>query len=178
MVRSATLIALLTISGGAFAQSADDKPRWAPYEQVVQLRKVEDRAKEIRPYRREVPVREENIRDREVEEIRLEMANVMPGAIVNIGTVVTGCPCEDGSSCSAQVWTVAHRPEESAGVLLSKINGHWTIGPVQRWWWEYQELLARREWLTANWATLMERFPACRNEVAVPGHSGDAERQL
>jgi len=142
---------------------------------VIQLQKVEDRAKEVQPYRREEPVREDNIRDREVEEIKLALADVMPGAIVNIGTVVTGCPCEDGSSCSDQVWTVAHRPGESIGVLLSKINGHWTIGPVQRWWWEYKDLLARREWLTTNWAALMERFPACNSDLKVPDFSNAAE---
>ncbi len=177
MLKLVALVFSLMISGVVLAQSANNKPRWAPYEKVVQLREVEDRAEEVQPRRREEPVREDNIRDREVEEIQLVMASVMPGSIVNIGAVVTGCPCEDGSSCSDQVWIVAHRPERSMGVLLSKIRGHWTIGPVQKWWWDYQDLLARREWLTTSWAELMERFPTCTDDAAIPELSGNAARQ-
>jgi hypothetical protein len=137
---------------------------------------IEDRAGEVRPYRREEPVREENIRDREVQEIQLATFQVMPGAIVNIGAVVTGCPCEDGPSCSDQVWIVAYRPERSMGFLLSKISGHWTIGPVQKWWWDYQDLLARRGSFSTSWEELLDRFPACEDEAGLPDASGNAAR--
>ncbi len=170
------LVFSLMTSGVVLAQSAADE-RWAAYKaKMDRLNNIEKRAYRVLPKRRETPVREENIRDREVEEIQLATANVMPGAIVNIGTVVTGCPCEDGSSCTDQVWIVAYRPEKSTGFLLSKIRGHWTIGPVQRWWWDYQDYFARRDWKSRNWEKLMERFPVCTEDAVVPETSGNVPR--
>jgi hypothetical protein len=73
------------------------------------------------------------------------MSQLQPGALVNIGTVVTGCPCEDGPSCTEQVWVVAYQPERSVGLVLSRIDGRWGIGPLQQWWLDYDDLEARRE---------------------------------
>ena len=39
----------------------------------------------------------------------------LPGAIVNIGGVVSGCTCEEGASCSDQVWIVAYRSRSERG---------------------------------------------------------------
>jgi hypothetical protein len=72
------------------------------------------------------------------------MSSLLPDAIVNISGVVTGCACEDGPACSDQVWVVAYRPEWSKGLELSKINGHWTVGPLQQWWLDYEKLEAER----------------------------------
>jgi hypothetical protein len=149
------------ISGVVLAQSADDKRRAAYWAKMERLFQIEERAMAVRPFRRENPVRSENISDREVAEIEAATSNVMPGAIVNIGTVVTGCPCEDGATCTDQVWIVAYRPDKTMGFLLSRIGGRWTIGPVQRWWWEYNDLLSRRGNHFAEQDKLMERFPAC-----------------
>ena len=90
------------------------------------------RIHQSRPHRLEGPLRYDNISDIEVREIEKEVREIMPGAIVNISGVTTGCPCEDGPKCTDQVWIVAYRPERSTGLMLSKIDGHWRVGPVQK----------------------------------------------
>jgi hypothetical protein len=52
------------------------------------------------------------IRSEEVREIQAAAHGVVPGALVNISGVVTGCPCEDGTGWSDQVWIVAYRSAE------------------------------------------------------------------
>ena len=93
-----------------------------------------------RPVRLDGPLREENISDEEVREIEAVMIEHFPGTIVNIGGVTGGCPCEDGLSCNSQVWVVAHRADRSNGLMLSKIADHWTIGPLQKWWFRSDRL--------------------------------------
>lgn len=98
----------------------------------------------VRPYCREFSRRENNIRDTEVREIQAVMVRIAPGAIVNLGTVVTGCPCEDGGSCTNQIWAIGYQPGKMSEVLLSEIGGHWTVGPAQKLWWEYLDLKGRQ----------------------------------
>lgn len=100
------------------------KQRWRP-----------DRPKRPSTLRR---VREENISDQEVREIRAVMLQYYPGTIVNIGAVTEGCHCADGPACNNQVWVVADRDQVSNGLRLSRIGGAWMIGPVQEWWLEYE----------------------------------------
>jgi len=127
-----------------------------------------------RPVRREGPLRAENISDEEVREIESIGLGLMPGALVNISGVVTGCPCEEGASCSDQVWIVVYRPGESKGVQLSKIGGRWGIGPLQQWWFDYETLSARRPWdsmdsilaFEVELNKLYDRFPICATEPA------------
>lgn len=136
----------LMIAGIAAGQSSEDARRAAAEAEDARLQKLfrtQNRAWQIRPNRRENPSRAENISDNEVREIQTAISEMLPGAILNIGTVVVGCPCEDGASCSDQVWVVAHRPQKTKGLLLSKIDGRWTIGPVQRWWLDREDLDAR-----------------------------------
>lgn len=97
-------------------------------------REVLDRAYELRPARRDWPARYENITDEEVREVQAASREYVPRALVNIGTVTMGCPCEDGAACTEQVWVIATRREKSYGLQLSKIDKRWTVGPVQRWW--------------------------------------------
>lgn len=81
-----------------------------------------------------------------------------PEAIVSIGGVTTGCPCEDGPSCTARVAVVAADPDQSHGLTLSRIEGQWVVGPLQEWWLEYHALVARmqaalganRQWYPTN----------------------------
>lgn len=129
------------------------------------------RASGTRPLRRDGPLRAENINDEEVREIQTAVSSLLPGAIVNISGVVTGCPCEDGPACSDQVWVVAYRPEWTKGLQLSKISGHWTVGALQQWWLDYDKLEAERpkrpDWkvwedFVAAVEKLQERFPACQ----------------
>jgi hypothetical protein len=123
------------------------------------------------PTRRDNPLRDSNITDEEVREIQIVARQVMPGAIVNISGVVAGCPCEDGPACSDQVWIVAYTSQKSRGFQLSKVSDHWTIGPVQQWWFDYDDLNARSRSLRPSvFLTLanemMEKYPACHKEKA------------
>ena len=93
-----------------------------------------------RPRRLDEPLREDNISDEEVREIEAATSEIFPGALVNISGVTAGCPCQDGPACDSQVWAVAYRGDQSDGLLLSRIEGQWIIGPVQRWWHQYEKL--------------------------------------
>ena len=88
--------------------------------------------------RRDAPARSTNIVDQEILEIEAVMREQHPGAVVNIGTVVNDCPCEDGPSCTEQVWVVAYLPHASQGLQLSRVNGRWQIGPLQQWWLRFE----------------------------------------
>lgn len=88
-------------------------------------------------------------------------------ALVNIGPVVTGCPCEEGPSCTDQVWILATHEDKTVGLQLSKAAGHWGIGLIQKWWLEAEDLSLRkasfhpeRRYFEA-WEALEERFPKC-----------------
>lgn len=128
---------------------------------------IEKRINETRPQRRDSPLREENIHDYEVRQIQTAASNLFPDAIINIAGVVTGCPCEEGPSCSDQVWILAYQSERTSGLQLSRIGSRWTIGAVQRWWFEYEKLEARRDTFNSISAyfnaqdALKEQFPAC-----------------
>lgn len=95
-----------------------------------------------RPVRRDTPLREENITDLEIAELEAEMKSLYPGTLVYVSAVTTGCPCEDGPDCTAQVWSVATLGDRSRGVALSRINGSWQVGPLQQWWLQYDSLWA------------------------------------
>jgi hypothetical protein len=130
-----------------------------------------------RPKRDEAYLRRENISDEEVREIQGAARSVLPEAIVNIAGVTSECPCEEGPGCSAQVWVVAYDPEATVGLMFSRIDGHWGIGPVQNWWLRYDELLARRPsrrdeaefraWYEKHEA-LFAAFPTCGTQQHVP----------
>lgn len=96
-----------------------------------------------RPERIDGPLTDTNISDSEVLQVQAIVLELHPGAIVNIGGVTDQCPCEDGPGCAAQVWVVAHDLGQSHGLMLSKIEGNWQLGPVQEWWLEYDMLIAR-----------------------------------
>ena len=138
----------------------------------------EDRAFALRPTRRDGPLRYENIRDTEVAEIRQVAAAVVPRAIINISGVVEGCPCEDGPACTDQVWILAYRTDKTVGLLLSKIKDKWTIGPVQQWWLDYEDLQSRAAILGHGAYSeardmLIEQFPGvCKAQRKRPTEAG------
>jgi hypothetical protein len=68
---------------------------------------------------------------------------IYPDAIVNISTVTDGCECEEGDSCTEQVWLVLYKPSRMRGLMLSKIGGHWQVGAIQEWWLRYYDLQSR-----------------------------------
>lgn len=61
------------------------------------------------PSRPSAPLRQDNITDEEVREVQLAALEVYPDVIVNISGVTTGCGCEEGPACTAQVWIALHR---------------------------------------------------------------------
>jgi hypothetical protein len=79
-------------------------------------------------------LRKTNLSDDEAREIQSVMSALYPGAILNISGVATGCPCEEGPSCSDQVWVVPHTVPATDGAVLSRINGRWGVGLIQQWW--------------------------------------------
>lgn len=97
-------------------------------------------------------LRYDNIHDAEVTEIQRVMSRLAPGAIVDIDSVYDSCSCEEGITCSAQVWVVSHRSGRSTGIWLSKMDGHWTLGPYEQWqsdinhlYWRRTELIGPRD---------------------------------
>ncbi len=90
-----------------------------------------------RPRRLDEPLRETNISDEEVREVQAVTEQEYPGAIANISGVVDRCPCEDGPQCDSQVWILAYRDGDYNGLLLSRIDGKWIVGPIQEWWQQH-----------------------------------------
>jgi hypothetical protein len=127
------------------------------------------RAIQIQPRRRDSPARYQNISDEEVREIQVAASTVVGKVVVTIGPVVVGCPCEDGKSCTDQVWILANLPQGTVGLLLSKIGGYWDIGAVQRWWLQDATLprlglckaQSECDALTYAWRKHIDDFPKC-----------------
>lgn len=114
------------------------EPRYRSYTAQQQ------RAFALRPMRRDGPLRELNISADEIREIQSVLGPNIRPEMLNIAGVVTGCPCEDGPGCREQVWVVTWRGQRSSGLLFSRIDGRWTLGPVQRWWIQREAIDAKR----------------------------------
>jgi hypothetical protein len=134
------------------------------------------RAFELRPARRDTPLRYLNISDEEVREVQSVSAKYLPRATVNISPVVTDCPCEEGPDCTAQVYVLANHDGETRGLQLSRLHDRWTVGAVQQWWLRRDALhvpdpkdglVAQYQYMKAV-HELNAEFPVCVNEVA-PG---------
>jgi hypothetical protein len=114
-------------------------------------------------------LRQDNISDEEVREVQRASLEVYPDFIVNISSVTEGCDCEDGATCTAQVWLALYRADQTRSLVLSKVDGHWKIGAVQGWWNRYNAHQAARplsrnaEWLPWQQENqrLLDSFPAC-----------------
>ena len=137
---------------------------------------LEQRAVELRPRRRDEPLRYLNITDIEVREIQFVAEKFIPKAIVNISPVVTGCPCEEGPQCTEQVYIVANARGQSPADCSSRgsrMRG--SVGIIQQWWLRYDALRARRtsmDWRAyeASEAELLRELPQCVGEL-VPATS-------
>src|SRR5579871_850996 len=128
-------------------------------------------------WRRHGPLREINLSDNEIREIQAIALRVFPGAILSISGVVSGCPCEEGPQCSDQVWIVAHTGGRTRGLQLSRIGGRWSIGIVQQWWFDYEELRTNVQQQAADrnitirrgyeqLQEMQDKFPACASGQA------------
>lgn len=168
MKKSLLLIAAWLTAGISIAQTSGEQRRPTAYElRMERIWALKKRIEETRPQRRDSPLREENIRDEEVREIQAAARGVVPKAIVNIAGVVTGCPCEEGSTCSDQVWILASSADKTLGLQLSKVGNAWRIGLIQSWWLEREALIARRDSFPSYsdfvdaLNSLTEQFPIC-----------------
>src|SRR5215510_3902386 len=83
------------------------------------------RARELRPQRRDEPLRYLNISDDEIREIQEVAKKYLPKVLLNISPVVTGCPCEEGPQCTDQVYIVAQTAQSSRGLQLSRVRNAW-----------------------------------------------------
>jgi hypothetical protein len=134
------------------------------------LRLVYSRAHEIRPQRRDAPLRELNITDEEVREIQSVTRTYIPDSYVNISSVVTGCPCEEGPGCEDQVYVLADAGTRTVGLQLSRIQKAWKVGEVQKWWLANDRLYAQRDTMDpADYQNAMiklaHEFPVCASGV-------------
>jgi len=142
---------------GPLASAWDDESRI--YDRV-------GRVNELRPRRRDTPLRELNISDNEVREIQDVAARHGMTTMLNISPVVTGCPCEEGLLCTDQVYVVADLPDKTVGLQLSRVRNAWVVGTVQMWWFRYDALLKKQT--TMDWwefikarNELLREFPMC-----------------
>jgi hypothetical protein len=137
---------------------------------------VGKRAYELRPARRDTPLRYLNISDEEVREVQVVSAKYLPRATVNISPVVTDCPCEEGPDCTAQVYVLANQDGKTGGLQLSRVRDRWTVGVVQQWWLRRDALHVPdpKDGLVAQYKymkaihELNAEFPVCVDESA-PG---------
>lgn len=165
----------MILSAAAVAQDSSrqqrlDEQRW----ELERRWAIEKRVMEVRPRRRDGPLRYLNITDNEVREIQEATQEYLPRALVNISPVVTGCPCEEGLACADQVYILASVDGRTLGLQLSRISNAWVVGPVQRWWLAYETLKARREKMDYfayddALGRLLFSFPQCANLVTHEG---------
>jgi len=135
-------------------------------ESWIRAMEFQARARELYPRRRDTPLRYANMTDDEVREVQAIASKYRMSQFVNISPVVTGCPCEEGGGCTEQVYITSHFGEKTRGLQLSRHRNAWVVGAVQKWWLEFESLLARqdsmsyREFSTARDLKLLE-FPMC-----------------
>src|SRR5689334_13746584 len=153
---AAGLIAVLALAGAAHAQTpspalptrkVSEEERERLYdamdywdEQRERYGRIAKRAHELFPRRRDAPLRDVNISDDEVREVQAIKEKYLPNDYVNISPVVTDCPCEEGPTCTAQVFVVATLNGEERGLQLSRLNEQWQVGVVQQWWLKFQAI--------------------------------------
>lgn len=171
-----TLTILLTCSAvllPAFSQERGKSYRMAAQQRLTHIYRS-------RPRRIDEPLRVENISDNEIREVQAVTNETFPGAIANVSGVTDGCPCEEGPKCDSQVWVLAYRDSRYDGLQLSRIDNHWVLGALQKWWLNYDKLTAkikvtmsartpgRREKyfkLREKQLRLQEVFPECALEL-------------
>jgi hypothetical protein len=167
-------ICAMTMTAGAQERSDDERidEMEREYEQWRKMNEVLMRAQQLRPRRRDEPLRELNLSDDEVREIQQEIREIVPPEYMNISPVVSGCVCEEGPDCSAQVFVVSLQGTGSRGVQLSRVARAWKIGAVQKWWLEYDALEFRAKSMDGADADealreLINRFPSCQTPTSL-----------
>jgi len=197
---AAWLIILMALAGAANAQTQapasptrkiTDEERDRLYdamdywdEQRERYGRIAQRSNELRPRRRDTPLRDVNISDDEIREVQVIKEKYLPSDYVNISPVVTDCPCEEGPTCTAQVYVVATLNGQERGLQLSRFNDRWEVGVVQQWWLKYQAIQWQRtgdswvDYLLHEKAVndLYEEFPQCVGKLVPAEHSAAAKK--
>ena len=136
---SASIVFVATVLVALNALAAEPGPTRAF---MAELNRLESQAERFRPGRSSGPLRADNIRDEEVRELQTAARTLLPEAVVNIASVTAGCPCENGTACTAQVWIAAATPQKTQRLLFSRIDGAWRLGPAEEWWLKFDHLHA------------------------------------
>jgi hypothetical protein len=123
------------------------------------------RARRVEPAPKSQPARELNISDEEVREIQRLAEPLIGKVTVSVGTVTTGCPCEEGPLCKDQVWVYALARNRTVGLQFSRVSDHWKIGVVQQWWLDHDAITrASGGWsfgVDGAQGEHIDRFPTC-----------------
>jgi len=178
------LTGVLALAAVAHAQTPSKPPTFQEMRQILEdweywrqqddrYRFVEMRAKALYPGRRDTPLRDLNISDNEVREVETIARKYLPQSFVNISPVVGECPCEEGPTCTAQVYVVATTPTSSRGLQLSRLNDRWNVSRVQQWWHRREAIVAQntgdglRDRYLYDKAVneLYEEFPLCVGQL-------------
>jgi hypothetical protein len=142
--------------------------------QALKRSQIQSRAYELRPRRRDAPMRYVNLSDNEMREIQEVASKHLSNTLLNVSPVIEGCPCEEGPLCTDQVYVVTQASEKSVGLQLSLVKKVWKVGVVQSWWLKYDALHAEArasgkrfdyEKLVRAESELLRDFPTCVGEL-------------
>jgi hypothetical protein len=168
--------ALCWVAGLALAISAVGQERRTPAQAsersalAEKQRALAMRAWELRPRRRDEPLRYINLSDNEMREIQDIAQKQRSNTMLNVSPVVEGCPCEEGPMCTDQVYVITYASEKANGLQLSRVKGLWQLGVVQQWWNKYDELRAQGmkmnyQLFESKQSELFREFPSCVGEL-------------
>jgi hypothetical protein len=131
---------------------------------------IVERAYELRPRRRDEPLRYVNLSDNEMREIQQVAARHLAKTMLNVSPVIEGCACEEGPLCTDQVYVVTYVADTAMGLQLSRVKNVWQVGVVQLWWARYDALQGQR--IRMNFrafdsarSELFREFPSCVGEL-------------
>jgi len=176
-----TAVSAQKLTPEQYRQMAEDIEYWQSQRQRYTA--IRRRAHELYPERRDTPLRELNISDDEIRELEAIARRFLPRAYVNISPVVTDCPCEEGPTCTAQVYVIATGNGRTRGLQMSRFNDRWNVGMVQQWWIRYEALARPRtgnpyldSYLVEKGRNeLFEEFPRCMGKL-VPAQQPAAQQ--
>jgi hypothetical protein len=115
-------------------------------------------------------LRYEGFSDEEIKEIQAATSEMSTAPIIMISGATDRCACEEGPTCTGQLWTTTQRAAESFVVPLSRIDGHWTVSRLHRWNLRYHLLTRRSRNLFSpeeqkayqqEWDALRAEYPCC-----------------
>jgi hypothetical protein len=173
---AAWLIAGLALALGAGAQQPVPSAR---LEASMKRAEIQRRAHELRPQRRDTPMRYLNLSDNEMREVQEVASKHLSRTVLNVSPVIEGCPCEEGPMCTDQVYVVTHASGKPVGLQLSRVNKVWKVGVVQLWWLKYDALRAKvnaanyEKFLRAE-SDLYREFPICVGELVTATEAAPA----